>query len=114
PDQRSNFGACTGDVEFFTMRAHQLAGAVVVVDPDRQAMYPCLARTRRGATLGDGEPGEPAVGVDVEVGAKGVETGRLQPLPAPVGKVATRRLLQRAEQVVECGVVERVGAKVIA
>ncbi len=77
-------------------------------------MDPRLARAGRGATLRYREPGEAAVGVDVEVRAKCVEPGRLQPLPAPVGQVTARGLLQCGEQVVERGVVESVGTKVIA
>ena len=58
------------DVEFFAMRPHQLAAAVVVVDADRQPVHPGFARAGRGAALRHREPGERAVGVDVEVRAQ--------------------------------------------
>ena len=47
--QCRNFGGITFDVELLAVRAHQLAGAVVVVDSDREPMHPGLpgARLRR-------------------------------------------------------------------
>ena len=55
-----------------------------------------------------------AVGVDVEVGAQRVQAGGLEPLPTPVRQVAARRLLQRAKQIAERRVGERVVAEVVA
>ena len=68
------------------MHPDQTSVTVVVVDADRQPVYPCLARAGRGATLSDREPAEPAVGADVEIGAKCVEAGRLQLAAAGPGR----------------------------
>ena len=106
--QRRNFDELTFDVELFAVHPHQLAGAVVVVDADRQPVHAGFAFAWFCAALADGEAAEPAVGVDVEVGAQRVEPGGLQPLAAPVRQVAAGGLLKRAEQVTEGGVVERV------
>ena len=76
-------------------------------------MHPGLAGARCGAALSDGEPGEFTVGIDVEVGAQGVQTGGLEPLPTPVRQVAAGRAFQSAEQVIEGGVVECVRGEVV-
>ena len=82
--QRRNFRELALDVEFLAVDPHQLAGAVVVVDADGQPVHAGLARAGRRTALADGEPGELAVRVDVEVGAQRVEPGGLQPLLTPV------------------------------
>ena len=77
-------------------------------------MHPGLSGARRGTALGDGEPGELTVGIDIEIGPEGVQTGGLEPLPAPVGQIAARRPLQCAEQIIKGGVAERVRREVVA
>ncbi len=111
--QCGNFRGLALDVELLAVHPDQLAAAVVVVDADRQPVHAGLAGARLGAALVDGEPGEPAFGVDVEIGAQRVQAGGLEPLPAPAGQVAARGLLQRAEQVTERGIAECVVAEVI-
>ncbi|SHW85491.1 Uncharacterised protein [Mycobacteroides abscessus subsp. abscessus] len=96
------------------MYPDQLAGAVVVVDADREPVHARLSGARRRTALVDGEPGESTGTVDVEIGAQRVQARGLQPLLAPVRQVAARRLLQRAEQIRERGVVVRVIAEVVA
>ena len=55
--QRRNVGASTLDVELLAVDAHQLAGAVVVVDADGEAVHAGLAGAGRGAALVDARSG---------------------------------------------------------
>ena len=95
------------------MRPHKLAGAVVVVDPHRQPVHPCLTGARLRTALMDTETAEPPVGIDGEIHAVGVDPRCPKPLPTPAGQVAPGRPLQRAEQITERRVTECVVAEVI-
>ena len=80
------------DVDLLAVYPDQLARPrrVVVVDADGQSVHAGLPGARRRATLAHREPGEPPVGVDVEIRGQGVQAGGLEPLRAPVGQVAAR------------------------
>jgi hypothetical protein len=67
--QRPHFRDFAGDIELLTVHSDQFAVPVVVVDPDRKPVHPGFAGTRRGPALPDREPGEPALRVEVELGA---------------------------------------------
>jgi hypothetical protein len=78
-----------------------------VVEADPHA----VATDRREVGVGrlvHGEGGERAVGVDLERGGHRVDPGGLQPLLRPGLQVAAGGLLERAEQVLELAVAERV------
>ena len=75
------------------MASHQLA-VDVVVDSDGDPVDSTLPGAWCSTVLQDGEAGELSVCVDIEVGAQDVQTGGLEPLPTPVGKVTARGLFE--------------------
>lgn len=93
-----HFRAGVGDVELDLADTGQRPGVVVVVDSDAESVYPGLAISRLGAALRYREADEVA-GVDVEVGAQGVQPGGRKPLFGPLGQIALGGLLlQRCQQ----------------
>ena len=113
-DEIGDFGDRALDVEFDALDAFESAGCVVVVDAYAHAVHACLACAGSCAVLNDGEAGERARVVDLEVGPDDVDAGGLEPLAAPVGEVATRRLLQRGKQIRERRIAELVRGEVVA
>ena len=90
------------DVGLDVAGAHQ-AALDLVVEADADAVPAQLGPVGVRA-LAHREAGVAALGVEVELGAEGVDPRRLQPLLGPARQLAARGLLQGGEQVGELGV----------
>ena len=105
-------GGLAVHVEFDAVGAHDAAGGrVLVVEADGQAVRAQHRMLGRRA-LGQGQGGDGAVRVLLDVRGDGVDAGLFEPQGAPRLHVAAGGGLQLVEQVVERGVGERMAGQV--